>query len=358
MRSSLAALNATTGLATAWDPGANDAVYVLAVSDSVVYAGGDFTSIGGQGRSRIAAMDAATGLATAWNPETDGFYVFTLVVSGSSVYAGGNFSSIGGQSRSRIAAVDASSGLATAWNPGADSHVLALAVSGSTVYAGGLFSSIGGQSIQGFAALRPDGNAPSVQVLSPNGSSPLLIGTQRHLSWSATDDLAVQSVDLYLSRTGPAGSWELLAAAAPNTGSYLWAVTGPEVPGNDAYLLVAARDFSGNLGTDISNSGFIISSTVVETGPGSGVVALALSSPAPNPTTEGSVLTYAIPSRALVRLSLFDVRGREVALLCDGLRDAGRYTATLKAADLRSGMYFAHLWAGGQELTRRVVVVK
>ena len=43
-----------------------------AVSGSTVYAGGDFTSIGGQTRNYIAALDATTGAATAWNPNASG----------------------------------------------------------------------------------------------------------------------------------------------------------------------------------------------------------------------------------------------------------------------------------------------
>src|SRR5439155_409227 len=63
--SHIAALDTTTGQATAWNPGANSTVSALAVSGGTVYAGGFFTSIGGQWRSYIAALDTATGLATA-----------------------------------------------------------------------------------------------------------------------------------------------------------------------------------------------------------------------------------------------------------------------------------------------------
>jgi hypothetical protein len=130
---------ATTGLATAWNPGADNNVRALAVSGSTVYAGGYFTSIGGQSRTYIAALDAGTGLATAWNPGAVTLGVDALAVDGSTVYAGGSFSEIGGQSRHYIAALDAATGLATAWNPAANGTVTALAVSGSTVYAGGGF---------------------------------------------------------------------------------------------------------------------------------------------------------------------------------------------------------------------------
>jgi hypothetical protein len=357
IRNHIGAVDVSTGLATAWNPWASNRVFTLAVKDSTVYAGGEFTSIGGQNRSRIAALNATTGLATAWNPGADS-YVDAIAVVGSTVYVGGRYSAIGGEDRSYAAALNASTGLTTPWDPKANARVATLAVSGQTVYACGAFTHIGGQSAQGFAALRPDSSAPGLLVLSPNGSSPLLIGTQRHLDWSAIDDLGVESVDLYLSRTGPIGPWELIAAAAPNNGSYLWNVTGPEVADNDGFLLIAARDFRGRLGTDISNSGFAISSTVVDGRRDNGDAEFALSSPSPNPTIDRSLLRYVVPARAYVRLSLFDVRGREVTVLVDGVLEAGPHAASIEAGGLSAGMYFAHLEAGEAKATRRVMIVK
>ena len=62
------------------------------------------------------------GQATSWNPDADG-YVYALAVTGSTVYAGGNFSAIGGQARNHIAALDATTGAATSWNPNATATV-------------------------------------------------------------------------------------------------------------------------------------------------------------------------------------------------------------------------------------------
>jgi hypothetical protein len=121
-RNRIAALDATTGLATNWNPNANGLVKTLTVSGSTIYTGGAFTSIGGQNRNYLAALDATTGLATSWNPNPNSG-VLTFAFSGNKVYVGGEFSSIGGQNRNRIAALDATTGLATSWNPNASSNV-------------------------------------------------------------------------------------------------------------------------------------------------------------------------------------------------------------------------------------------
>ena len=83
----------------------------------------------------------------------------------------------------------------------------------------------------------------------------------------------------------------------------------------------------------------------------------ALSAPSPNPVMRGSNLSYAIPSRAHVRLCLLDVRGRKVSVLVDEVRDAGHHTVRIGTERLPAGVYFARLQAAGRELIRRVVAV-
>ena len=108
------------------------------------FLGGSFTSVGGQARANLAHVLSDLSVA-AWNPGADQA-VFTLALQGGVLYAGGDFQNIGGASRSRIAAIDSSSGLALGWNPGADAGVRALAATDSVLYAGGSFLNIGGAS--------------------------------------------------------------------------------------------------------------------------------------------------------------------------------------------------------------------
>ncbi|HKQ57804.1 MAG TPA: Ig-like domain repeat protein, partial [Candidatus Eisenbacteria bacterium] len=168
-RGRLAAFDLTTGNLATWNPNATSAtVSALAVAGPTVYAGGSFGTVGGQSRSGLAAIDAVSGAVTAWNPSPSGGQTLALATSGSTVYAGGGFTNIGGQPRSFIAALDATSGLATAWNPGANNQVNALMVDGSTVYAGGFFTTIGGQSRNRVAAL--DAATGSATSWNPNAN--------------------------------------------------------------------------------------------------------------------------------------------------------------------------------------------
>ncbi|MEO5617614.1 MAG: S8 family peptidase [Candidatus Eisenbacteria bacterium] len=97
---------------------------------------------------------------------------------------------------------------------------------------------------------------PTVTVVSPNGGESHVIGANANLVWTAGDNLAVASVDLELSRSGVLGPWETIALAVPNTGAYVWSVTGP--PTNTAILRVTARDAANNTAADVSDAEWAI----------------------------------------------------------------------------------------------------
>ncbi len=152
-RNNLAALDATTGSATAWNPGVNGPVNALAATEDVVYAGGRFATVDGQDRNLIAAIDALTGQVTPWNPDVRDGSVQTLALRGDVIYAGGDFTSVNGKQRNHIAAISLATGQISGWNPDADQAVKVVHPVGNVVYAGGLFSSIGGQPRHYLAAL-------------------------------------------------------------------------------------------------------------------------------------------------------------------------------------------------------------
>ncbi|MEL7168959.1 MAG: T9SS type A sorting domain-containing protein [Bacteroidota bacterium] len=86
--------------------------------------------------------------------------------------------------------------------------------------------------------------------------------------------------------------------------------------------------------------------------------AFALEAAYPNPFAERATLRYRLDEAAEVRLEVYDLLGRSVALLADRFQAAGSYDATLDAAGLSSGTYVVRLNAGGQTQTQRLTVVR
>ncbi|MGI8911359.1 MAG: hypothetical protein ACR2JR_12530 [Rubrobacteraceae bacterium] len=176
-RNRLAAINATTGDLTGWNPNANGSVRTLAVSadGTRLYAGGSFTRVGGTYRGRLAAIDATTGaLDPTWKPGTANSTVRSIVASAGRVYLGGSFTTLNGQNRTRLALVNGTTGaLDPTWTPTADANVRTLALSpdGTRLYAGGDFSTVSGRSRPNLVGLDAAGAGAAVwrPLSNPNG---------------------------------------------------------------------------------------------------------------------------------------------------------------------------------------------
>jgi hypothetical protein len=73
---------------------------------------------------------------------------------------------------------------------------------------------------------------------------------------------------------------------------------------------------------------------------------------------ESSLVKYTLPESENIRISLFDIQGREVKVLANGLQAAGEHTIQLDATDLSSGAYFMSLMARKAVITQKVIVQK
>ncbi|HLT48364.1 MAG TPA: T9SS type A sorting domain-containing protein [Rubricoccaceae bacterium] len=79
---------------------------------------------------------------------------------------------------------------------------------------------------------------------------------------------------------------------------------------------------------------------------------------APNPLRGVAEMTYTLPAAARVRVAVYDVLGRAVAVLAEGAYAAGRHPLHLDASALAPGVYALRLSAGEEALTRRFTVVR
>ena len=84
----------------------------------------------------------------------------------------------------------------------------------------------------------------------------------------------------------------------------------------------------------------------------------SLSQNYPNPFNPATTISYQIRSAGGVTLRVYDLLGRDVAMLVNEYQAAGSYTKTFDASRLSSGGYFYRLQAGSFVNTKKMVLAK
>ncbi|MBO6792260.1 MAG: T9SS type A sorting domain-containing protein [Balneolaceae bacterium] len=78
----------------------------------------------------------------------------------------------------------------------------------------------------------------------------------------------------------------------------------------------------------------------------------------PNPFNPSTNISFYLPQSAEVQLTVYDVTGRLVTTLENGLRNAGSHVVPFDASALSSGMYFYKIEAGDFSETRKMMLIK
>ena len=114
---------------------------------------------------------------------------------------------------------------------------------------------------------------------------------------------------------------------------------------------------AGGWGPFSAVQAFIVGPTSVdETRPLPGTYVLNQNYPNPfNPSTQ---IEFALPKQDNVRLEVFNLLGERVALLVDGLENAGYHVVRFDASKLSSGMYLYRLTTSETTFTRKMVLTK
>jgi hypothetical protein len=126
--------------------------------------------------------------------------------------------------------------------------------------------------------------------------------------------------------------------------------------GNVQQLIVGGQEF------ELDNICVIASSTDVGDNPDA-AGPMQLRAPYPNPFNPKTELRFSMDDDGPVRLSIYDILGREIAVLVDGHMDAGTHKVVWEGKDARgksvsSGVYFAKFRALGQSSTQKLVLSK
>jgi hypothetical protein len=78
----------------------------------------------------------------------------------------------------------------------------------------------------------------------------------------------------------------------------------------------------------------------------------------PNPFNPTTVISYQLSAVSEVNLKIYDLLGREVAILVDEVKPAGTYSVRWEASHFSSGVYFYRLQAGHFVDTKKLVLIK
>src|SRR5579859_987626 len=246
----------------------NGGVFALAVTGTVVYAGGDFTSASNSGSPVLAAAHVArwdavhdhwSALGHGATPTTSALNgrVLALAVLGNAVYVGGQFTDAAG-----LAAADyvaqwnaasllwSSLGHGAAGNGSLNHEVKALAVDGSgNVFAGGVFTNvvdaIWGTLVSADYIARWDGSWHSLG----GGAGPDYGALHSPVYAIAVSGTTVYAGGSFTNAVGLAAA-DYVAAANWNGAQYTWAALGNNGEGQAALLrsvLALATDGAGRL---------------------------------------------------------------------------------------------------------------
>ncbi len=78
----------------------------------------------------------------------------------------------------------------------------------------------------------------------------------------------------------------------------------------------------------------------------------------PNPFNPSTKINYSMPDAGRIKLKVFDISGKEVSALINGIQSAGFYEISFDASDLPGGVYFYSMSSAGFTDTKRMVLIK
>jgi len=78
----------------------------------------------------------------------------------------------------------------------------------------------------------------------------------------------------------------------------------------------------------------------------------------PNPFNPTTKINFAVPKQAFVTIKVFDVTGREIATLINGMTPAGYHSVDFNATAFASGVYFYRIEAADFSDTKRMMLIK
>jgi hypothetical protein len=199
---------------------------------------------------------------------------------------------------------------------------------------------VAGYSVDNLAPVTPAGLV--VEYEYPEGVA---------LDWLANEESDLRSYRIY---GGPSEDFEIgPETLVHETSATQWSTSDPQ-----AFYKLTAVDQHGNESPPANPQ------NVVGVAPDGVPASLALHSCVPNPFNPATTVRFDVPAPGgRVRLEIFDLTGRRVAVLADAVYAAGRHELRWSGTDdlgrsVSSGVYLARLGQGGESRTSKMVLAR
>ena len=152
-----------------------------------------------------------------------------------------------------------------------------------------------------------------------------------------------------------AGGWGGIAYSSDLGATWVTASEGLWAP----EVRSLAADAQGNIYAATPGVGVFVRSAVTEVGEEGDVVpkSAKLNQNYPNPFNPTTVVSYELSEVSNVRLVVYDLLGREVAVLVDGRKEPGSHEVSFDAAKFAGGFYLYRLTAGRFVASRKMLLL-
>ncbi len=194
-------------------------------------------------------------------------------------------------------------------------------------------------------------------------------GTNRYpkLTWSLNNepDVRENTTNAYTveRRTKPIvgqwSGWSTLANLSGSVSSFIDYTIGNAGNGDrEAEYRLTSKDIGGNISPS--------QSLIIEYGMGhlekkgneSIVYDFELSQNYPNPFNPSTIINYAVKDAGLVSIKVYDILGKEVAILVNETKEAGNYEVDFNAATLPSGVYIYTMQVNGFTSSKKMLLIR
>ena len=78
----------------------------------------------------------------------------------------------------------------------------------------------------------------------------------------------------------------------------------------------------------------------------------------PNPFNPITNITFVMENESNIKLSVYDIRGREVDILVNGITGQGEHSVVWDAADFSSGIYYIQIVSDNHSETQKIMLIK